>query len=62
MSAMPQRTRVLIKDLLFQEKYKLTNTQIDIMSYIFNSQTWAVNLPTLLVKLDRVGLPLWKVL
>ncbi len=31
MSAMPQRTRVLIKDLLFQEKYKLNNTQVDIM-------------------------------
>ncbi len=49
MSAMPQRTRVLIKDLLFQEKYKLTNTQIDIMSYIFNSQTWAIKVDGFLI-------------
>ena len=38
---LPKRTRVLVKDLLFQEKYLLTDTQVDIMSYIFNAFTWA---------------------
>ena len=37
----PQRTRVLVKDLIFQETYRLTDTQVDIMSYIFNALTWA---------------------
>ncbi len=49
MSALPQRTRILIKDLLFQEKYKLNNTQVDIMSYIFNSLTWAIKVDGFLV-------------
>ena len=38
---LPQRTRILVKDILFQEKYNLTNTQLDIMSYIFNAISWA---------------------
>ena len=41
---LPKRTRVLVKDLLFQEKHLLTNTQIDLMSYIFNAFTWAVKI------------------
>ena len=45
MSALPKkpsyRTKVLVKDLIFQETYRLTDTQVDIMSYIFNAQTWA---------------------
>jgi len=49
MSALPQRTRILIKDLLFQEKYKLTNTQVDIMSYIFNSLSWAIKIDGFLI-------------
>ena len=34
---LPKRTRVLVKDILFQEKYRLTHTQMDIMSYIINA-------------------------
>ena len=36
-----KRTQFLVKDILFQEKYKLSNTEVDIMSYIFNAITWA---------------------
>ena len=39
---LPKRTRILVKDLLFQEKYQLTDTQVDIMSYIFNAFTWSM--------------------
>ena len=39
---LPKRTRVLVKDLLFQEKHQLTDTQVDIMSYIFNAFIWAM--------------------
>jgi len=39
---LPKRTRVLSKDLLFQEKHTLTDTQVDIMSYIFNAFVWAM--------------------
>jgi len=38
---LPKRTRVLIKDMLFQEKYNLTHTQMDVISYIINALTWA---------------------
>ena len=38
---LPKRTRVLVKDIFFQEKYSLTHTQIDIMAYIINALTWA---------------------
>jgi len=38
---LPKRTRVLVKDILFQEKYRLTHTQVDIMAYIINALTWA---------------------
>jgi len=37
---LPKRTRVLVKDMLFQEKYRLSHTQMDIMSYIVNALTW----------------------
>lgn len=40
----PKRTRVLVKDILFQEKYKLTHTQVDIMAYIINSMGWAIKI------------------
>jgi DNA-binding PadR family transcriptional regulator len=39
---LPKRVRVLVKDLLFQEKHQLTDTQVDIMSYIFNAFVWAM--------------------
>ena len=39
---LPNRTRVLVKDILFQEKYRLTHTQVDIMAYILNCLTWAI--------------------
>ena len=39
---LPKRTRVLVKDILFQEKYKLSHTQVDIMAYIINASMWAV--------------------
>ena len=38
---LPKRTRVLVKDILFQEKYRLTHTQVDIMAYIINALMWA---------------------
>ena len=38
---LPKRTRVLVKDILFQEKYRLTHTQVDIMAYIVNALTWS---------------------
>ncbi len=38
---LPKRTRVLVKDILFQEQYRLTHTQVDIMAYIINSMMWA---------------------
>jgi len=37
---LPKRTRVLVKDMLFQEKYRLSHTQMDIMSYIVNALMW----------------------
>lgn len=39
-----KRTRVLVKDLIFQEQYKLTDKQTDLMSYISNALTWALNI------------------
>lgn len=41
---LPKRTRVLVKDLLFQEKYQLTHSQTDLMSYIVNASYWAKNI------------------
>ena len=41
---LPKRTRTLVKDFLFQEKYALTDTQTDIISYIFNALTWAMKI------------------
>ena len=38
---LPKRTRILVKDILFQEKYRLTHTQVDIMAYIINALTWS---------------------
>jgi len=38
---LPKRTRILIKDVLFQEKYRLSHTQLDVMAYIVNALTWA---------------------
>jgi len=40
---LPKRTFVLIKDLIFQEKYKLTHSQMDLMAYIANASYWAMN-------------------
>ena len=39
---LPKRTRVLVKDILFQEKYRLTHTQMDIMAYIINALMWSL--------------------
>jgi len=41
MSAVPQRTQILVKDLLFQEKYNLSHTQTDLMAYLVNVTYWA---------------------
>jgi len=41
MSALPQRTQILVKDLLFQEKYNLSHTQTDLMAYLVNVTYWA---------------------
>ena len=41
MSALPKRTTILIKDLLFQEKYALSHTQTDLMAYLVNVSYWA---------------------
>jgi len=38
---LPKRTFVLIKDLIFQEKYGLTHSQMDLMAYIVNASYWA---------------------
>ena len=39
---LPKRTLVLIKDLIFQEKYGLTHSQMDLMAYIVNASYWAI--------------------
>ena len=39
---LPKRTRVLVKDILFQEKYRLSHTQMDIMAYIINALMWSI--------------------
>ncbi len=39
---LPKRTFVLIKYLIFQERYRLSHTQTDIMAYILNSITWSL--------------------
>jgi len=44
MSALPQRTEILIKDLPFQEKYRLSHTQTDLMAYLVNLTHWAINI------------------
>ena len=41
MSVVPNRTLILIKDLLFQEKYHLSHTQTDLMAYMVNVIFWA---------------------
>ncbi len=38
-----KRTRVLVKDLIFQEKYSLSDKQTDVMSYIYNAISWALS-------------------
>jgi DNA-binding PadR family transcriptional regulator len=40
---LPKRTFVLIKDLIFQEKYNLTHSQMDLMAYIVNACYWAIS-------------------
>ena len=42
MSALPQRTQILIKDLLFQKKYNLSHSQTDLMAYLVNVSYWAI--------------------
>jgi hypothetical protein len=43
MSVIPQRTLVLVKDIPFQDKYKLSHTQMDLMAYFVNLSFWAIN-------------------
>jgi len=43
MSALPQRTQILVKDLLFQTKYHLSHSQTDLMAYLVNLVSWAYN-------------------
>jgi len=50
---LPKRTRVLVKDLLFQEQHLLTNTQVDVMSYIFNAFSWAVKIDGYMVLTNK---------
>ena len=38
---LPKQTRILIKDLLFQSRYKLSHTQMDLMAYLVNVPFWA---------------------
>ncbi len=42
MSDIPNCTRTLVKDLVFQRKYKLTATQTDFISYITRLASWAI--------------------
>ena len=44
MSAVPNRTQILIKDLPFQEKYNLSHSQTDLMAYLVNVTHWAMNI------------------
>ena len=44
MSALPNRTQILIKDLPFQEKYHLSHSQTDLMAYLVNVIYWAINI------------------
>jgi len=41
MSAVPHRTQILVKDLIFQAKYNLSHTQMDLMAYFVNLAYWA---------------------
>ena len=43
MSVVPQRTRILVKDLFFQAKYKLSHSQTDLMAYLVNVIYWATS-------------------
>ena len=38
---LPKQTRILVKDLLFQAKHKLSHTQMDLMAYLVNVPFWA---------------------
>ena len=40
---LPNRTRILIQDLLFREKYNLSHSQTDLMAYLVNVPYWATN-------------------
>ncbi len=44
MSAKPQYTQRLVKDLTFQRRYNLTSTQTDIMAYLISLKFWATNM------------------
>jgi hypothetical protein len=39
-----KRTQILIKDLPFQEEYKLSHTQTDLMAYLANVPYWATEI------------------
>ncbi len=39
---LPKRTRSIVKDLLFQEKYNLSHSQMDLMAYLVNIPFWAL--------------------
>ena len=41
---LPKRTRIIVKDLLFQEQHKLTHIQVDLMAYLVNVTYWAKEL------------------
>jgi len=44
MSVVPKkRTKILVKDLIFQEKYNLSHTQTDLMAYLSNLVHWAIS-------------------
>jgi hypothetical protein len=41
---LPKQTRILIKDLIFQAKYQLSHTQMDLMAYLVNVPYWAIEI------------------
>jgi len=45
----PNRTQILIKDLLFQEKYNLSHSQTDLMAYLVNVTYWAISVDSYFV-------------
>jgi len=39
---LPNQTRIIVKDMLFQKKYSLSHTQMDLMAYFVNLAYWTI--------------------